>query len=289
MENLGEKKTRRKHFKMFPQKVLDAGEIKILGEINMTPKYMYEFEKLCWEARSARAEHDHLWSTKSEINSGGVRVLRFHGGKREYDNSRDKIIVDKWEKIREDDFLMEWYGWLDDHKYWNKVMKGNNAIAKYMGVKPFITSVMINISPNWKGQFGVDSLTDKLMIKKFKAVVETYLKASNRYGRYKYNLECGGDGNHLHAHIVAEFNPKIIKSVTTHINKGNHAVELRKIWDKIFPKGHVGYLRGKFAVQRIILRNENLLVDKLKYLIEEEKPEGHKNLKDLGILVNEGF
>ena len=51
--------------------------------------------------------------------------------------------------------------------------------------------------------------------------------------------------------------------------------------------GYVGYLKGKFAVQSIILRTEILRDDKLKYLIEANKPEGHKNKVDLGILVGD--
>lgn len=245
-----EKKTRKKHFKMFPQKVLDAGEIKILNEINMKPQYIRDFEIILLEARALANDIEKM-------------------------DLLPRYIQEKWNKIQEDQFLM--FFLYKDHcdKFWQK---GCPKIAEYMGVKPFVTSVMINISPNWKGKFGQDSLTDKLMVKKFRAVVETYLKASSRYGRYKYNLECGSGGDHLHAHIVAEFNPKCVKSVTTHINKGNHTVEIRKIWDKIFPEGYVGLLKGKFAVQRIILRNEELLKDKLNYLVEELKPEGHKNL-----------
>ena len=176
---------------------------------------------------------------------------------------------------------------------WEKFWEENKPeIYSYLGREvpiPFNPSVMINISPNWKGKFGQDKLTDKLMIKKFIIVVEKYLKASNRYSKYKWNLECGGEGNHLHAHIVAEIRPGSYKSVITHLNKGNHSNELRKIWDQTFPEGYQRVLKGKYSIQRILLRNEELLKDKLNYLIEELKPEGHKNLKDLNILMNEGF
>lgn len=175
----------------------------------------------------------------------------------------------------------------------DKILGQNKTeIYKYLGREvpiPFNPSVMINISPNWKGKFGQDNLTDKLMIKKFIIVVDKYLKASNRYSKYKWNLECGGEGNHLHAHIVAEIRPTSYKSVITHINKGNHSNEIRKIWDQTFPKGYQRVCKGKHSIQRILLRNEELLKDKLNYLVEELKPEGHKNLKDLNILMNEGF
>lgn len=125
------------------------------------------------------------------------------------------------------------------------------------------------------------------MEKKFVSVIETYLKASNRYSKYRYVIECGSDGNHLHTHIVAEINKGMERSVQTHINKGNHSIELRKIWDKEMPKGKQGLLKGKYSIQRIMLRNEELVKDKLDYLIEEKKPEGHKNSRNLGILVGE--
>ena len=191
--------------------------------------------------------------------------------------------------IREDPYVKTWADNLHMGVYPNKKRGSYKRIGDFMGIIPFSPCVMINISPAWKGKFGKDKLTDKLMIKKFQLVIEKYLHAAHRYSKWKYVLECGSEGNHLHAHIVAEINPKTEKSAITHLNKGNHAVDLRKIWNKNMPKGNEGYLKGKFAVQRIILRNEELKDDKLKYLIEEEKPEGHKNLRDLGILVNSGF
>lgn len=248
--------------KIFPQKVLDAGEIKYINEINMKPKFIYDFE---------------------EKILNGVQL------KKEYENregNRPRELCEKYFKMRDDYFLSKW---VDDWEFGFRPKNNSESIAKYMGVEPYIPSVMINISPNWKGQFGKDKLTDKLMIKHFKKVLDKYLTASNRYSKYKYVLECGSEGNFLHAHIVAEFNKSNLKSVNTHINKGNHALEIRKIWDKTFPEGYVGLLKGKFAIHRIILRVENLRNDKLKYLLENEKPEGHKNLRDLDILVNEGF
>lgn len=252
--------------KIFPQKVLDAGEIKYIGDINMKPRYIYDFEDKVYEGVCLKRQYE-------EVDNLGLSPIV-------------REIHEKYENMRKDYFLSKW---VDDWECGFRPKHNSESIAKYMGVKPFVPSVMINISPNWKNAFGKDKLTDKLMIKNFRKVVETYLNASNRYSRYKYCLECGSEGNHLHAHIVAEFRKSCIKSVQTHINKGNHAIELRKIWDKVFPKGYVGYLKGKYAIQRIILRVETLRDDKLKYLIENEKPEGHTNKTDLGILVNSGF
>lgn len=265
------------NLKIFPQKILDCGEIKYLGDINMKPKYILDFENKLLEARTVVQQYEYLFEGSTK---------RRYPSKEAYERSADKIIVDKYNEIHNDEFIMEYINFPDFDKYFQK---GSDSIARYMGVEPYVTSVMINISPNWKGKYGQDKLTDKLMTKKFCQVIDTYLSASNRYSKYKYCLECGSEGNFLHAHIVAEFNKQCIKSVTTHINKGNHTVELRKIWDKIFPEGYVGLIKGKFAVQRIILRVDYLRQDKLDYLVEDKKPEGHKNLRDLNILKNEGF
>lgn len=191
--------------------------------------------------------------------------------------------------IRTNKFVKDWAENLNMGVMPSKEKGSYERIAEYMGIIPFMPCVMFNISPNWKGQYGVDKMTDKIMEKKFVSVIETYLKASNRYSKYRYVIECGSDGNHLHAHIVAEINKGMEKSVQTHINKGNHSIEIRKIWDKEMPKGKQGLLKGKYSIQRIMLRNEELVKDKLEYLIEEKKPEGHKNKEDLGILNSVGF
>lgn len=171
------------------------------------------------------------------------------------------------------------------------------SIAKLMNVEPFRTAVMINISPNWKGKINIKSPQGKLAIKRFKQSILDYISSCNRYTKYKAVIECGGDGDFLHAHIVAQIEPRIEKSVVTHLNKGNHRQELMKHWDKNFKsspsylsgrvKGTEGVLKGKFAIQRILIRKEEILNDKLNYLVEENKPLGHKNAYDLGCLFGD--
>jgi hypothetical protein len=171
-----------------------------------------------------------------------------------------------------------------------------NAIYRFLGIIPFNPSVMINISPNWKGKANPK---DKKYLRLLNNTIHDYINACNRYSKYRYCLECGGDGNFLHAHIVAEINPDLAKSVLTHINKGNHKGELMKAWDKNLKnekaipynpyksgkeKGSEGLLKGKFAVQRILLNHPTLRDDKLKYLIEANKPEGHTNAYDLNFV-----
>jgi len=283
------------------QNILDEGKIKYVNETNMSK--LSEAEKVYNECvnKNIKSIIEENWDPEqgkfreTEIRNEGYAPypeksrLRWFMIEKRKDIWEDPIKYNinphtpQFGKRYKAAVKIEWETFWEQNK---------SEIYNYLGREvpiPFNPSVMINISPNWKGKFGEDSLTDNLMIKKFIIVVEKYLQASNRYSKYKWNLECGGEGNHLHAHIVAEIRVGSYKSVMTHLNKGNHSGELNKIWDQTFPEGYRKVLKGKYAIQRIILRNEDLLKDKLKYLIENEKPEGHKNLRDLNILKNEGF
>ena len=282
------------------QHILDENELKYVPETNMNKlKEAEKAYKECWKIHRKA-----WWEEKWDAESGKFRnvEMRNEDHKPWPEKSKLKWYMEiKRAEIRDKIYEMEWLSYKKKDQLekeelkeaWEKFYNENKKeIYDYLGREvpiPFNPSVMINISPNWKGKFGRDAITDKLMIKKFIIVVEKYLKASNRYSKWKWNLECGGEGNHLHAHIVAEIRPGSYKSVMTHLNKGNHSNEIRKIWDQTFPEGYQRVCKGKYSIQRILLRNEELLKDKLKYLIENEKPEGHKNLRDLDILKNEGF
>lgn len=158
-------------------------------------------------------------------------------------------------------------------------------ILDYLGIIPFTPSVMINISPNWKGMKG--RYTQCFQVNLLSNTIDKYLNASNRWDYWSYVIECGAEGDHIHAHIVAHVNNDIAKSVLGkkgHIPKGNQSIELRKIFDQEYknskelkPKGLEGCLKGKFAIQTSILRCPELVKDKLSYLEEEKKPHGHKN------------
>lgn len=158
-------------------------------------------------------------------------------------------------------------------------------LLDYLNIIPFTPSVMINISPDWKSG---EQRTNTQKIKLLKLIVEQYLAESERYDHYSYVIENGSDGEHIHAHIVAHINPKIGKSVCTHLNKGNHTQQLKKYASKL--KGMGGIIKGP-GVQKCFLRTEQLVSDKLDYLIEEKKPEGHKNksIIDGGLVVKTLF
>lgn len=144
----------------------------------------------------------------------------------------------------------------------------------HYGVEPFVPCVFITISPDWKGK-----VEQADVLEKFKNVLDNYAKACDRYSAGRFVLECGSDGDFIHAHFVLKFNNKIQKSVETHIAKGNHRQELLKAWKKEFKgmKGIEGCVKGKFEIAKNVIRTQIILTDKLNYLIEEKKPDGHTN------------
>ncbi len=152
-------------------------------------------------------------------------------------------------------------------------------LQRYFDIPPLPPHVMINISPDWKGK----EITTP-MIREFKGTITDYFNEmdSNRYSKYTYVLENGGEGDHLHAHIVACINPDYTKSTETHISKRKNHSQIRKHWKRHFTgKGVQGALDGKFAIQTNILRNEKLIEDKSKYLYNENKPVGHENKSEI--------
>lgn len=184
---------------------------------------------------------------------------------------------------------------------WHKNLKDfgltTEDINAYLDIIPFTPSIMLNISPNWKGKYHVIDddtephekeyllLENQRMEEALQMLVETYMRECNRFDYYDYVMEVGSEGNHLHAHIVGHVNPRLIRSVcgdstkgstkTSHFGKGNHVQQLLKISKGL--KGIKGYVT-RYGIQSSILRKDYLVNDKLDYLYEEKKPEGHKNL-----------
>lgn len=143
-------------------------------------------------------------------------------------------------------------------------------LLDYLGIIPFTPSVMINISPDWASG---DRRKIDCKIKILQSIINSYM-AEQWYDKWEYVIENGSDGTHIHAHIVAHMNVKRLKSVESHLRRGNHTQQLKKYAKKI--KGMEGIIKGN-SVQKIFLRTEEIVNDKLLYLKEEHKPEGHKN------------
>jgi hypothetical protein len=148
--------------------------------------------------------------------------------------------------------------------------KLDSYLCRYYNIRPFEPWVMINISPDWKGKEITTSMVEDLS-----KLVRSYMK-ENWYSEWHYSIESGGEGNHLHTHIVAKLNQDRLQSTKTHLKKGNHTQQLKKYGKKI--KGLQGLIKGP-GIQKIFINNEEILADKLDYLIESKKPDGHKNME----------
>lgn len=184
---------------------------------------------------------------------------------------------------------------------WNRNLKqfklSVDDVHGYLDIIPFTPSIMLNISPNWKSQYNIIpddiepcereylELENLRMVEALCELVESYMAECNRFDYYDYIVECGGEGDFLHAHCVAHVNPKIVRSVcgdsktgssrSSHIGRGNHVQQLLKI-----SKGIKG-IKGKITrhgIQCSVLRKQYLVDDKLAYLHEDKKPVGHQNL-----------
>lgn len=285
-------------------RILDEGEIKHSDLLNMKYPSIYENfllftepEIIVTHEQSPDKHPKGLWNEfhsngKYKQPEGWVKWLK--------DLLQDYIQDNDWA------FLRNKYDGNGEAAFYPRFCRElkkqhiRKEVEEYTGVQPFYPCVMINISPNWKDKLGIISKEDdqELVINKFKRVIETYLHESNRWSKWAYAIESGSEGSHLHAHIVAEVNPDLINSVLdgkgSHINKGNHTQQIRKIWGQVFedlpwktalPRGP----KGKYSIQRVVLRTELLKDDKLEYLINEKKPEGHKNKFDLKILERRGL
>lgn len=263
---------------------LDEGEIKFLPDV-IKMKYeqwFYDFKNNVNEMNLFLNEFDAFNDRTFKRNiHGGNDVYDCQGKITTYGERYDKVMEKQKEYVyKRDCYQRDKFLW--EYRYMECNFGPTKSIADYMGAIPFSPSVMFNISPNWKGKKGMTVQKQIL-----KHIIEKYLNSCNRYDRWEAVIECGGNGDFVHAHIVAHINPATIKSVKTHINKGNHRNELIKHFEKC-PyklKGTEGILKGKFAIQRIMLNNESLVNDKLDYLHEDKKPEGHKNMSIEGFPV----
>lgn len=255
-------------------KILDGGVIKICPEINMPSKAQREYDLIqnfigSNERTICRIVQD------DDLNDRFIEV----DNKWYVPPSRKYIAWSK--KVYRDSTLFEgkipsecYASSLDPHRemvldYWSWT-----EVHDYLGIKPFIPSVMINISPDWEK----DRWHESSKIRILSNIIESYLK-EGWYSKASYVIENGSAGDHIHAHIVAEFKPDRVKSgcggKKSHIGQSRHTTQLKKYGDK--EKGMKGMIKGT-GVQVTILRNEVLVKDKIDYLSEDLKPLGHKNL-----------
>ncbi len=238
-------------------KILDGGEIKYVPEVKQMkkPSYVYNFEE---EISKMNACFHKLEAKSCLYRQGCCSVEQVNE------------CFQECEVYKKNEFL---YSFLFETEVSNRV--DFRKIARYYDIIPFTPSVMINISPNWNGK------VVKNKIGKLKKLIKLYM-LEGWYDQWEFVIENGSEGKHIHAHIVAHMNPQRLKSTESHLRKGNHTRQLIKYSNKI--EGMEGLVEG-VSVQKVILRTEELVNDKKDYLIEEKKPQGHKNKS----IIEDGF
>jgi len=249
--------------------ILDENEIKQLSKIEYImakPEYIYDFENEIrkYKIQCLRAE----WDKNAMI----VTVPgRGQGFKYPFTQSDYDTVCTEYNTLINNDFMQKWLlEWECNKNSMPKMFWKYKTICDYMNVIPFTPSVMINISPDWSEsklttEFGRTAVLKKL--------IDSYMQ-EQWYEKWEYVIENGSDGKHIHAHIVAKMNTKRLKSVESHLKKGNNTQQLKKYAKGI--KGIQGCIKGN-SVQKVFLRTEEIVKDKLLYLHEDTKPQGHKN------------
>lgn len=267
-------------------KILDENIIKFLTvkEYNMTK---HNIECL------ARAKSKRTKNVRRELNEETLEYNYEEIHNEEY-KEPPAIIRFALKRARELDYNIMNYNCDKSNKKWTVTIEernqrffqnceGEEVVYDYLDIIPFTPSVMINISPDWGA---VDKRSDTCKIKLLSEILEGYLREGGRYTKAQYIIENGSEGDHIHCHCVAQMNPKILKSVRSHLGRGNHTAQLIKQANKL--KGMKGMIKGT-GIQINVLQNEEIIKDKIDYLDEEKKPEGHKNKSIIGTIMQVVF
>lgn len=224
--------------------------------------------------------HERRWKFNSEgfarVHSANFAECE-HWYKRQLEQVEilDRFDPDEWIRYRP-----HWTSASDAEK-----KKQYEYAHKYLNIEKFIPFICINVSPNWKSINRSGKPTDKTRAV-FHEAIQRFGECSKRFVQLHYVLECGSEGNHLHAHIVAKINPDMEKTCITQLRKGNLSRSFRKFFTQACkdldfaqnePEGIGGIVEGKFAIQFSLMRKKEFWVDKIDYLVEDRKPADHKN------------
>jgi hypothetical protein len=201
-------------------KILDAGLIKYVDECiemktrlsTLKDRYYEEYQRLYimpWEAiKKYREQVAHNERVKRDLKMEHQRHIMLQTDIYEFDELRrnlEKKLI-KYSKTGpiEPPFMKHPDEMNQDDYY------------RYYNLERFERCYMINISPDWKGQ---DKMREKrdFMVR----FITQFIEDCNRWSKYDAVIECGGDADFCHAHIVLEINPSTYKSTMTSIKKGN--------------------------------------------------------------------
>lgn len=223
--------------------ILDEGELKYIEHYKMTSKATILHDRL----------HDqyykHWWALFERVDRG------------------DRVCVEELNKLT------------TPHNMTNKMLE------EYYNQQPFQSCWMLNISPNWKQEEKLLSNRAKTakMVQFLREVIGLFYDDAKRFTKCKCVLEGGKEANFLHAHCVFELNKNKPNNIS-HMKKGNFLKSFRTIWDRhcqeLKYKDWEGLVGSKYALQTTYITSEEMLKDKLDYLIEENKPLSHQNHED---------
>lgn len=242
------------------------------------PTLKTEKQRLAWRDFLEKTGRFHQIDIRIPILKDDVPMHRWSCGVPLNDKEINTKIKAIDELRNEQKELKKFFKDICPYYYGNTSRKLDTADMEYVvdqlyGVPPFVHHYMINISPRWNNQHAP---TDK-EIELFEKCIKEYLTCGVKGGwwtKAHYTMESGGTGEHLHAHLVLRPNTTILLSVDKYMD-GNHSLGFTKIFNKHM--GAYGVCKGKFAIQKMVLRNEELIIDKQDYLLEDFKEEGHKN------------
>lgn len=146
-------------------------------------------------------------------------------------------------------------------------------IYTYLDVYPFKQAMMINISPDWKGK------CNKQQIAILKKSIEVIGSNKNRFENYAYAIENGGDGDMVHLHCVLAFNEQQIANYKKHKNYCNAGIykEFKTAFKRSAEVIRSNYSELNLMIDKKIINNQDMLNDKLDYLVEDKKPLSHQN------------
>jgi hypothetical protein len=255
--------------------VLDEGRLKPVPEVIMSNKKQADWKIIrrfltCDKRTISKTIMDPVTFEETRCDEENQE---YREPSERYLNFKRKFYDEKFTSVLKQEYTYGMVdGWSEQDKHIISVHWGWQKMLDYLGIVPFIPSVMINISPDWSVAGRVK--TDRWKIKILENQLLKYLNTCNRWDKASYVIENGSDGDHIHLHCVAQMSKATLKSVETHVAKGGISTTLQKQTKKL--KGMEGLLKG-VGIQTRTLRTELLVSDKMDYLIDAKKPEGHKN------------
>ena len=263
--------------------ILDGFEnVKKIPFVGYTMAKQKTYIDYCWMVKCSWAKTEKKTHIDDNLNER-VEIV---------ENEKYIEPTEKMEKFKNKYFCENgWGGWrLKEHNYGSLEDELSCVFEKhftkqdlldYLGIEPFVPSIMLNLSPDW-GEFKISKMEK---IDFLTEIIEKYFSNCERYSKYSYVIECGHSGENIHAHAVGQINKDLLASVldgkNSHIRKARFTYYLNKFADNSrvfegYPEGIKGLIK-KQSVQTTICRTEQIVKDKLDYLDERMKPEGHKN------------